>query len=341
MPTRSARLLEASRVRMGAAHRRPDRKPSGARLLEQIAAGELDVVIGTQAVVQDDVRVRRAGPGGRSTSSTSSASASGPRCKQAGVDPHYLVMTATPIPRTLGMTLFGDLDVSTLRELPPGRQTGATPIWSSRTSEARWWEFFRKKLREGRQALRHRAAGRRVGERRGRQRAASVRAARQRRAGGLPPRPGARPDDAGREAAGDGRFRSGETQVLVATTRRRSRRRRAQRHADDDRRRRAVRPGPAPPASRPRQPRQRIPATAASCRAETDDAARERLEAFAKTHRRLRAGRARLRAPRPRRPVRHAAARPAAAADRRPAARSRRAGRSPPRAQLLVADDPG
>ena len=43
--------------------------------------------------------------------------------KQAGPDPHYLVMTATPIPRTVTMTLFGDLDVSTLRESPPGRQT--------------------------------------------------------------------------------------------------------------------------------------------------------------------------------------------------------------------------
>jgi ATP-dependent DNA helicase RecG len=59
-------------------------------------------------------------------------------------------MTATPIPRTISMTLFGDLDVSTLREAPPGRQ----PVHTYLVEEgrrARWWEFFRTKLREGRQ----------------------------------------------------------------------------------------------------------------------------------------------------------------------------------------------
>jgi ATP-dependent DNA helicase RecG len=59
-------------------------------------------------------------------------------------------MTATPIPRTVGMTLFGDLDVSTLREPPPGRQ----PVHSYLAGDdqrMRWWHFFRSKLDEGRQ----------------------------------------------------------------------------------------------------------------------------------------------------------------------------------------------
>ena len=56
--------------------------------------------------------------------------------KKAGVDPHYLVMTATPIPRTVGMTLFGDLDVSTLREPPPGRQTVHTLPGRRRAADA-------------------------------------------------------------------------------------------------------------------------------------------------------------------------------------------------------------
>jgi ATP-dependent DNA helicase RecG len=70
--------------------------------------------------------------------------------KQSGLDPHYLVMTATPIPRTVAMTQFGDLDVSTLRDAPPGRQPVNSYLAGPEERE-RWWEFFRKKLREGRQ----------------------------------------------------------------------------------------------------------------------------------------------------------------------------------------------
>ena len=70
--------------------------------------------------------------------------------KQAGADPHYLVMTATPIPRSVTMTLFGDLDVSTLRDSPPGRQKVNTYL-ANEQQRAKWWDFFRKKLREGRQ----------------------------------------------------------------------------------------------------------------------------------------------------------------------------------------------
>ncbi len=70
--------------------------------------------------------------------------------KQAGLDPHYLVMTATPIPRTVAMTLFGDLDVSTLRDAPPGRQAVKTYLATPEQRD-RWWEFFCRKLREGRQ----------------------------------------------------------------------------------------------------------------------------------------------------------------------------------------------
>jgi ATP-dependent DNA helicase RecG len=61
-------------------------------------------------------------------------------------------MTATPIPRTLGMTLFGDLDFSTLRELPPGRQPVNTYLVEP-DQEAKWWAFVRDRLREGRQAF--------------------------------------------------------------------------------------------------------------------------------------------------------------------------------------------
>jgi len=141
-------FLTASRVRWGlltgsltAAERRD--------MLAKIAAGELDLVIGTQAIVQADVEFARLGLvvideqhkfGVRQRASL----------KQAGLDPHYLVMTATPIPRTIAMTVFGDLDVSTLRDMPPGRQIVRTYLATPEQRE-KWWEFFCRKLREGRQ----------------------------------------------------------------------------------------------------------------------------------------------------------------------------------------------
>ena len=71
--------------------------------------------------------------------------------RQGNESPHYLVMTATPIPRTISMTLFGDLDVTTLREMPPGRQPVRTYVVEP-DEQARWWHFVREKLRAGRQA---------------------------------------------------------------------------------------------------------------------------------------------------------------------------------------------
>ena len=61
-------------------------------------------------------------------------------------------MTATPIPRSVTMTLFGDLDVSTLRDSPPGRQKINTYL-ANDEQRAKWWDFFRRKLREGRQGF--------------------------------------------------------------------------------------------------------------------------------------------------------------------------------------------
>ena len=142
------RLLAASHVRRAelvgglSAKDRTD-------LLLKIAGGEVDLVIGTQAVIQQDVRFRRLGLvvideqhkfGVRQRATL----------KQAGPDPHYLVMTATPIPRSVTMTLFGDLDVSTLRDSPPGRQKVHTYL-SDESRRDQWWDFFGEKLREGRQ----------------------------------------------------------------------------------------------------------------------------------------------------------------------------------------------
>lgn len=120
------------------------------RLLERVAAGDLDLLIGTQALLHEAVQFPQLGLvvideqhkfGVRQRAAL----------KSAGVDPHYLVMTATPIPRTVAMSLFGDLDVSTLRESPPGRQNVHTYL-ATEEQRDKWWEFVRGKLHEGRQA---------------------------------------------------------------------------------------------------------------------------------------------------------------------------------------------
>lgn len=119
-------------------------------LLAGLVEGKTHAVIGTHAVLQHDVQFAKLGLvvideqhkfGVRQRASL----------KQAGVNPHYLVMTATPIPRSLALTLFGDLDVSTIRDAPPGRQPIHTYLAREEQRE-RWWEFVRKKLGEGRQA---------------------------------------------------------------------------------------------------------------------------------------------------------------------------------------------
>src|SRR5437763_5067437 len=119
--------------------------------LSEIASGNIDLVIGTHAVLQEDVRFARLG-----LAIIDEQHKFGVRqraaLRQGENSPHYLVMTATPIPRTVSMTLFGDLDVTTLREMPPGRQEVRTYVVTP-GELPRWWSFVREKLRAGRQAF--------------------------------------------------------------------------------------------------------------------------------------------------------------------------------------------
>jgi ATP-dependent DNA helicase RecG len=145
-----AEMLRASRVRHLLLTGGTTTKEREAALAN-IAAGSVDVVIGTHAIVQEDVRFAKLGLvvvdeqhkfGVRQRAAL----------RQGQQSPHYLVMTATPIPRTISMTLFGDLDVSTLRDMPPGRQPVSTYLVTP-DLQARWWQFLREKLRAGRQAF--------------------------------------------------------------------------------------------------------------------------------------------------------------------------------------------
>ena len=140
-----------------------------------IAQGNAQLVIGTHALLEEKVEfakpglvivdeqhrfgvlqrlklMKKSGEGGDpSTSSGQAPSASSGRALSSPAEPDVLVMTATPIPRTLALTLYGDLDLSVLDELPPGR----TPIVTRRITDDRSpevWDFVRKQVAKGHQA---------------------------------------------------------------------------------------------------------------------------------------------------------------------------------------------
>ena len=143
------RLLEQSRFRLalltGATGARKRRE-----IQAELAAGSIHLVVGTHALVEERVAFRelglaiideqhRFGVMQRAT------------LRAKGLHPDVLVMTATPIPRTLALTAYGDLDTSVMREMPPGRH----PIKTIAKPEARRdeiYEFVRRQLDEGRQA---------------------------------------------------------------------------------------------------------------------------------------------------------------------------------------------
>ena len=116
-----------------------------------IAAGEYDLVVGTHALFSEDVEYTRLG-----LIITDEQHRFGVRQRSAligkGEKPHVLVMSATPIPRTLALMIYGDLDVSIIDELPPGRQKVDT-FAVDESYRARLNGFIRKLAGEGRQVF--------------------------------------------------------------------------------------------------------------------------------------------------------------------------------------------
>jgi ATP-dependent DNA helicase RecG len=152
----AARLLEPLGIRP--AFLTGNLKAAGrARLLEALAAGEIDIVLGTHALFSRDVAYRnlrlvvvdeqhRFGVTQRQAIlAKGQASLAG-----RGV-PHLLMMSATPIPRTLALTVFGDLDVSTITGMPPGRKPVRTHL-AKESNAPKVYDFVRKELAAGRQA---------------------------------------------------------------------------------------------------------------------------------------------------------------------------------------------
>lgn len=120
--------------------------------LEQIKNGEVDLVIGTHALIQKDVQFKRLGLIVIDEQHKFGVMQR-TRLRHKGHHPHpdVLVMTATPIPRSLSLTVFGDLDVSTIDELPPGRIPVKTfGVTASKQNDA--YGFIRKEIEKGRQA---------------------------------------------------------------------------------------------------------------------------------------------------------------------------------------------
>jgi len=153
VPDSGASLFDARPVRVelltnrvGAADRR--------RILGALAAGEVDVVIGTHALIQEGVDFASLGAvvideqhrfGVEQRAALRDKAGGGPV-------PDVLVMTATPIPRTAAMTVYGDLDVTVIRSLPAGRQPIVTTWARGPEAEAEVWEAVRREVAAGRQA---------------------------------------------------------------------------------------------------------------------------------------------------------------------------------------------
>jgi ATP-dependent DNA helicase RecG len=122
--------------------------------LERIRSGEAQLVIGTHALIEDQVQFARLGfvaIDEQHRFGVLQRKRLMDKAASHGHVPHVLVLTATPIPRTLSLTLYGDLDVSVLDELPPGR----TPIQTRLTFELHLpgiWEFLRREVAAGHQA---------------------------------------------------------------------------------------------------------------------------------------------------------------------------------------------
>jgi ATP-dependent DNA helicase RecG len=104
-----------------------------AQMIEQVASGAAQLVIGTHAVIQDDVHFAKLGLAmvdEQHRFGVQQRLQLRRKLALQGVEPHLLMMSATPIPRTLAMSYFADLDVSTIDELPPGRQPVLTKVFA-------------------------------------------------------------------------------------------------------------------------------------------------------------------------------------------------------------------
>ena len=118
-------------------------------ILEAIVSGKSNIIVGTHALIQEAVDFHQLGLAIIDEQHRFGVMQRA-ALRQKGLNPDVLVMTATPIPRTLSLTVYGDLDVSTLDEMPPGRKPIKT-YWRKDQSRSRIYKFVREKVAEGEQ----------------------------------------------------------------------------------------------------------------------------------------------------------------------------------------------
>ena len=118
---------------------------------QRIMSGDIDIAIGTHALIQKEVEFHRLGLAVVDEQHRFGVTQRSV-LRQKGFNPHVLVMTATPIPRTLALTLYGDLDLSVIDQLPPGRQVVKTK-WLKPAQRDSAYAFLRRQVAGGRQAF--------------------------------------------------------------------------------------------------------------------------------------------------------------------------------------------
>jgi ATP-dependent DNA helicase RecG len=126
------------------------KKKNRVPLLEDLKSGELKFIIGTHALIEPVVEFANLGLVVIDEQHRFGVAQRAALWKKAALPPHILVMTATPIPRTLAMTVYGDLDVSIIDELPPGRKPVNTQ-WHTDAYRLMLFEFIRQEIALGRQ----------------------------------------------------------------------------------------------------------------------------------------------------------------------------------------------
>ncbi|NER13359.1 ATP-dependent DNA helicase RecG [Leptobacterium flavescens] len=117
---------------------------------EELESGELHILIGTHAVLEDKVRFKNLGLAIIDEQHRFGVAQRAKLWHKNEIPPHILVMTATPIPRTLAMSLYGDLDISVIDELPPGRKPIKT-VHRYDTNRLKVFKFIRDEIKKGRQ----------------------------------------------------------------------------------------------------------------------------------------------------------------------------------------------
>lgn len=144
--------LEQFDIRVGLLSAKVTRlKKNREEVYRKIAAHEFDIVIGTHALLQEGVQFAKLGLVVTDEQHRFGVAQRSELGKKAEMMPDILVMTATPIPRTMTLTIYGDLDVSLIKQMPPGRKPIQTKVDSVRNRH-RIYEFVRKEILSGRQA---------------------------------------------------------------------------------------------------------------------------------------------------------------------------------------------